>query len=562
MKKPTLLTAALLALPVVAAAGCAAEEVSNDDECLPGDIDCSTDSLGGGDGKADAFDFKNSPERMGNNLNYRLAELPKKGTRTEPFWKDQYPDAVGRSEPAWADTYWPTIEGSHNIRWMGKNVKSPMEKYDAAFNNAAGCTDYPSKQYGAGAKAEWDRYKQCAGPAAKWQSTTHQGVDKLRDGKDNDNDGVIDDEGPEGDVDGLASWWGTCHAWAPAAMMVPEPLRDVTINGVTFSVGDIKALIQNVFDRTDAIMVGGRCNLKEIKHSVTGSANDECADLNPGALHVVMTNFLGIAQLPLVEDRTANFEIWNQPVVGYEVTKQDLVTAKQANACVGNTGDTWTYNPSAKELYETKMTVEYVTESNQTPTPIGFHNHVRRDRMHYILEVNSVGKIVGGRYCTDSENTHTDFLWAPKGNFSSSNPFVNVAKVKELIAKSVAKDPGGSDGAKVFTATPALAIPDNNKTGISSDIAASGVTGSPALVVSVDITHTYRGDLIVELHKDGRKVKTLHSRTGGSADDLVQSFNLTAAEVGTAPNGTWTLKVSDVAAIDTGTLNKWSVEFR
>ena len=53
-----------------------------------------------------------------------------------------------------------------------------------------------------------------------------------------------------------------------------------------------------------------------------------------------MTNFLGITQLPLVEDRTANYEVWNQPVVGYEITKQDKVTATAAKTCVGATGST------------------------------------------------------------------------------------------------------------------------------------------------------------------------------------------------------------------------------
>lgn len=52
-------------------------------------------------------------------------------------------------------------------------------------------------------------------------------------------------------------------------------------------------------------MLSGPCNSKEITHDVEGSANDECADVNPGALHVMMTNFLGINQLPLVQDRSA-----------------------------------------------------------------------------------------------------------------------------------------------------------------------------------------------------------------------------------------------------------------
>ncbi|HEU0032035.1 MAG TPA: proprotein convertase P-domain-containing protein [Kofleriaceae bacterium] len=546
----------MLLLTSVNLIGCAAD--SSEDECLPGDIDCAP---AGADGKADGFDFKNDPVRMSQHLNYRLAELPKTGKRTNPVWKNEYPAAVGVADVAWADTYWPTSEGSHNNRWQGDTVKSPLEKYDAAFNNAAGCAEYPSSFYGSGAKAEWDKYYACAGPAAKWQSQEFQGGGEMHDGIDNDGDGKTDEFGSNG-VDGIEGWWGTCHAWSPASMLVPEPQHSVDVNGVTFEVGDIKALAQNAFDSTSAVMLGGRCNSREISHTVTGSANDECSDVNPGALHIVMTNFLGIANLALVEDRTANFEVWNQPVMGYDITKQDKVTASAANSCVGATGDTWKYNTSARELYEVNMTVQYLTEGHPSTTPLGSRNNIRTDRYHYILELNSDGKVIGGRYCTDSENSHVDFLWSPTGSFHPSNPNVNVSKVKELIAKSVAPVGGGGGGGneKVFTATPAAPIPDNSSTGVSVDLAVAGLTGSPTATVNVDITHTYRGDLLVELYKDGTKVKTLSDRTGGSQANLVQSYTLTSSEAA-GGNGKWTLKVTDTAAVDTGTVNKFEMRF-
>ncbi len=531
---------------------------SSDAECLPGDIDCA--DAGGGDGKADGFDYKNDPARMSQHLNYRLSELPKKGDRTKPLWKDTYPAAVGKAEVAWADTYWPTSEGSHNNRWQGDTIKSPLEKYDAAFNGAAGCATYPSSFYGAGAKAEWDKYYQCAGPAAKWQSQNYQGGGDMHDGKDNDGDGKIDEYGDDG-IDGIQGWWGTCHAWTPASQLIPEPQHAVTVNGVQFEVGDIKALAQNVFDSTSAVMIGGRCNAKEITHTVTGSANDDCADLNPGALHVVMTNFLGLANLPLIEDRTANYEVWNQPVMGYEVTKQAEISATEAMKLVGATGSKWTYNTSAKKLVEAKMTVNYLTEGSPSLTPIGGKNNVRTDSYHYILELNTDGKIIGGRFCSDSENSHVDFLWSPTGQFNPTNPNVNVSKVKELFAKAVAQQGGGGGGTeKVFSSTATPAIPDNSPTGASVDIAVSGLTGAQALAVSVDIAHTYIGDLTVELYRDGTKIKTLVDKQGGDTDNLVQTYTLTSTEVGTA-NGRWSLKVIDSAAQDTGKINSVKLAF-
>ncbi len=541
--------------------GCATDG-GGEEECLPGDIDCSTDD-GGDGGKGDGFDYKNSPERMSQRLNYKLSELPKKGDLKTPTWKDKYPAAVGRVPVAWADTYWPTYDGSHNARWQGDATKSPLEKYDAAFNNSQGCATQPATISGPGAKTAWDTYYGCAGPAAKWQSKEFQGGGDMHDGIDNDGDGKIDDRNADGDIDGIATWWGTCHAWAPTALVVPEPQKAVTVNGVKFEVADIKALIQNSHDSTAAVMLGGRCNSKEISHSATGSANDECSDLNPGALHVVMTNFLGIAQLPLVEDRTANYEVWNQPVVGYEITKQAQITNTAANACVGGTGgSTWTYNRDAKQLYEVRMTVKYITEGDASSTPLGFTSYTRTDGYHYILELNSLGKVIGGRYCTDSDNSHVDFLWSPTGNHSPSNPYVKTDKVNELVAKAIATDTGGgTTPANTFSASPAAAIPDNSATGVSADVSVTGVTGSLGLTVSVDITHTYKGDLKVSLLKDGVEKKVLHDRTGGSQQNIVQSYTLTAAEAGPA-NGRWTLKVVDTAAQDVGTINKVTLSFQ
>jgi hypothetical protein len=532
------------------------------DDCQPGDIECAADSASGG-GKADGFDYKNDPARMSQHLTYKLADLPKKGFRDTPVWKDRYPEAVGKAEAIWADTYWPTSEGSHNNRWQGPSVKSPLEKYDAAFNNAPGCATYPDAFYGTGAKAKWDAYYNCAGPAAKWQSQNFQGGGDMHDGVDNDGDGKVDNYGNDG-IDGIQGWWGTCHAWTPASQLVPEPQHAVTLNGVTFEVGDIKAIIQNSFDSTSAVMLGGRCNSKEITHDVHGSANADCADVNPGALHVIMTNFLGLTTLPLIEDKTANYEVWNQPVAGYEITQQTKVSAKDAMKCVGATGSTWTYNDKAKELYDVRMTVTYVVEGSPGTTPIGFHDNMATDDYHYILEVGSTGKIIGGRYCTDTENSHIDFLWSPTGDWGQpSNPYVDVSNVKKLVKLAVAPDggSGGTGSTKDFAVTPGTQIPDNTPAGVNVDIPVTGVSNPKGLTVSVDISHTYRGDLVLTLLKNGTAVKTLVKNQGGSADNIVDSYTLSASEIGSDVNATWTLNVADTYAQDVGTVNKVTLSF-
>ena len=104
-----------------------------------------------------------------------------------------------------------------------------------------------------------------------------------------------------------------------------------------------------------------------------------------------------------------------------------------------------------------------------------------------------------------------------------------------------------------------LSIPDGSS--VRSAIQAGAVGVIERLTVSVDITHTWRGDLIVELSKEGSgTVYVLHARAGGSADDLqlvdvpVTAFN------GQSGDGEWTLTVRDAATYDVGVLNSWSID--
>jgi len=109
-----------------------------------------------------------------------------------------------------------------------------------------------------------------------------------------------------------------------------------------------------------------------------------------------------------------------------------------------------------------------------------------------------------------------------------------------------------------YSASPATAIPDNTPSGLSSTIEVSDDGEITDAKITVDITHSWRGDLVVKLVK-GTETIVLHDRAGGSADDLQETYSLPAL-VGTSLEGSWTLVVSDNARLDTGTLNSWSLE--
>lgn len=275
-------------------------------------------------GKADAFNFANDPTRFRKTLNYKFDELPTAGEV---------------ANIPWTDYYWASYEDGTNNRWQGKNTLSPAEKYDQAFNDWSPKEGFMALKPYNPDTCEWDdEYYTSLGPAATW-ADKNRGNWRAHNGVDDDRDGVSDKDecaqsgtGPK-DWDGIEGWFGICHAWAPAALLELEPLSAVEENGVTFDVSDMKALLTEQYDRTSAYGIGERCNTddKEWEFDEDGRIKDRaCADMNPGALHVIVTNFIGVNKQGFVLERTPDYEVWNQPVRGYEITEQREVSLQEA----------------------------------------------------------------------------------------------------------------------------------------------------------------------------------------------------------------------------------------
>jgi aminopeptidase S len=110
-----------------------------------------------------------------------------------------------------------------------------------------------------------------------------------------------------------------------------------------------------------------------------------------------------------------------------------------------------------------------------------------------------------------------------------------------------------------FQNTTDVTIPDLAT--VQSPITVTGVAGNApsALAVGVDIRHTYRGDLVVDLVAPDGTAYNLSNRSGGSADNIIQTFTVNASSE--VANGTWNLRVRDAASLDTGFINSWSLQF-
>jgi len=99
-------------------------------------------------------------------------------------------------------------------------------------------------------------------------------------------------------------------------------------------------------------------------------------------------------------------------------------------------------------------------------------------------------------------------------------------------------------------------IPDLSSVDVDNFNGCSG-NASASSSVSVDITHPYIGDLVIDLIAPSGHVYNLRNRVGGSADNLVTTYSLNLS--GEPKEGLWRLRITDAVSIDVGQLNSMSL---
>ncbi|GAB2847909.1 S8 family peptidase [Lentzea nigeriaca] len=231
------------------------------------------------------------------------------------------------------------------------------------------------------------------------------------------------------------------------------------------------------------------------------------------------------------------------------------------------------------------VTVSSITSSNSKSS---FSNY-GTDKIHIAAPGDSVYSTVpGGGYGLKSGTSMASpHVAGVAALLKSTNPTATPAQLRQLLATqaddlsctdsrcsgTTAKNNFFGEGrvdalAAVGTGTPGtsfenttdVAIPDNGAA-VTSSITVTGVAGNaPAtLKVDVNIVHTYRGDLVVDLIAPDGTAYRLQNSSNDSADNIVQTFTVNASSE--VANGTWKLKVQDVAAVDTGYINSWKLTF-
>ena len=115
---------------------------------------------------------------------------------------------------------------------------------------------------------------------------------------------------------------------------------------------------------------------------------------------------------------------------------------------------------------------------------------------------------------------------------------------------------GGTSGQFTQTRSPALAITQANTISDTITVPDSGTATSVS--VAVNVTHTYIGDLKIDLAPPDGTTKTLHSQSADGTDDIDETYAPDFGSVSIA--GAWILRISDnYASADDGILNSWTL---
>jgi hypothetical protein len=223
----------------------------------------------------------------------------------------------------------------------------------------------------------------------------------------------------------LADWNGICEGTAAASVYFPEPKHSVDLKtpaGVSlhFHIADIKALESLLWSAYNLYVpiIGTRCDSKTPAHDPQGIVTEKaCFDVNPGAWHIALLNFIGRRKQVLFINRSNEAQVWNVPVLSYRMKyfKPGLAISSGlfSDSIIKIKDDVKDKyrayrSPLAESLVGVSMSIDIATGFVDDRDFTG-KAKVTTMNFSYDLELDSKGMIVGGEWL---ESIHPDFMWA------------------------------------------------------------------------------------------------------------------------------------------------------
>jgi hypothetical protein len=327
--------------------------------------------------KAEVWDGYNNPSRfdIGHHYLYGLNELP---TQSQ------------LAALPWSETYWPSNKGSINVRWNtavpdGFNYTPPTYVQAKQMTLEQLTHLSPSEKYdlyrGDYSYSLWREVKQHANPMA-------------------------------------SEWVGMCDGWSIASIQYAEPNSVTLMNPdgilIPFGSSDVKGLMSYAaefhFSR-NTVQVGRKCTTANPQNPTQTEA---CADVNAGALHVILSNQIGIDKTPFITERDPGTPIWQQPTFGYEFHLLGSAPSGVAGA-------------HGEEVHAILYYTDDPNESYWNPVLGTPEFHSNQITMDYILDLDKNERIVGGSWMPGSD--HPDYVWLPLNHLVFSGIMTDVQKV-------------------------------------------------------------------------------------------------------------------------------------
>ena len=369
------------------------------------------------------------PEALVASASHRLADVISAADIGQDF-------GVPNGRVPYPDTYWPFIRGGTDAPWNpgGRDPRTPVEKYMTI-------TDPWAFEY-----------------ARAWEYQHH---------------------GPG--VPGVANWHGHCPGWAAAAtsnapILHPvfagsdgrggiAPCREGDLGCVRFEIGDVNALMAEIYLDGPASLIGATCNtpVSDIPRDACGRIVKEgCAGINAGSLLVAAATLLKRHHIPFAMDAQTPLtteEIWNQPAYRYHVYDyHPLTTAEAANLVAHGTKSgpeaLYAWNPAARGFAFVDIGLRFVGEEGPHLVARSGTHSTYEMRLAAVIELDAAAadpraSIVGGEYLdlpTSNANrlTVSPFLWVSHGpgpenlpeyvGGTHHNPYIRPSVVRQLMA--------------------------------------------------------------------------------------------------------------------------------